>query len=386
MQTLNRPYSVSALALRVGGLTLLSLVLGLAFNASNPVGIRLAEQPPKPAAKTPLTTPTTPPPAPVVATVQKPSATPPKAPAPASVPASNPLSVPIISSAAAPAKPAEPAVAPSFTAPSPTTWAQVKPLITVNKLVLIDARAKGAYEAGHIPGAISLPESSSPEELNQFRTATGTNTHVVVYCSSTSCSLSFKLAYKLAKDYGFTHVQYMTGGYLEYQRENGLSPEAPPPVSTAIAPTPANTSPSIRTEAVVNRPSTPAIPNPVLPLPPPTVNPQPTSWTKVDELITEPKTVVVDVRSEEEYKSGHFAGAVSLPATATAERINAFLKQQAADAQLVIYGEFSGSTTTFQMARQLLQARQGRGVRFVIEGYQEHKASANRIAAPKSGG
>lgn len=384
MQTINRPYSASAVALRVVGLTLLSLVLGLAFNASNPVGIRLAEEPAKAAVKasTPSPAPApVPAPTPSAAAVAKPS-TPTVA---VATPAPSPLSVPIISSAATPVKPVETPVA-SFTAPSPTTWAQVKPLIEVNKLVLVDARAKGAYQAGHIPGAVSLPESSSPEELNQFRTATGTNTHVVVYCSSTSCSLSFKLAYKLAKDYGFTHVQYMTGGYLEYQRENGLAPEAPPSPSPVIAPTPANASPAIRTEAVINRQVPAATPSPVLPLPPPSVNPQPTSWTKVDELITDPKTVVVDVRSEGDYKAGHFAGAVSLPATATAERINTFLKQQPADAQLVVYGDFSGSTTTFQMARQLLQARQGRGVRFVIEGYQERSGGTPKATAPKSGG
>jgi len=69
-----------------------------------------------------------------------------------------------------------------------------------------------AYEAGHIPGAILLPQSSTDDEIRAFRDKYPTNTHLVVYCSSTSCSLSFKLAFKLANEFGYSNVEYMTGG------------------------------------------------------------------------------------------------------------------------------------------------------------------------------
>ncbi len=115
---------------------------------------------------------------------------------------------------------------PSFKAPSPIAWAQVKPILLDRRLVLVDARAKPMFDAGHIPGAVSLPEISPPEDIASFQKQHGASAHVVVYCSSTSCSLSFKLANKLAKDYGFTNVQFMTGGYMEWQRENALEADS----------------------------------------------------------------------------------------------------------------------------------------------------------------
>jgi rhodanese-related sulfurtransferase len=99
-----------------------------------------------------------------------------------------------------------------------TTWAQTKPLADAGKAVLLDARGKWLYDAGHIPGAISLPEGSPADEFVAFQKRYGTNAHVVVYCSSTSCSLSAKVANKLVQEYGFHNVEYMTGGYQEWQQ------------------------------------------------------------------------------------------------------------------------------------------------------------------------
>lgn len=370
------PNWITLVISRAAAVVALSAVLGFAFNSSNPVGIRLHDTPEtqnKPAAL--AKAPTAPPPTLAVTPTPTPApiAIPPIAPQPSAstlptAPAVTPAPAPIVSTPPPPA---------TVTGPSPTTWAAVKPKLEADKLILVDARAKGAYDSGHIPGAISLPESSSPEDLAKFKAQFGADAHVVVYCSSTSCSLSFKLAYKLAKDHDFTNVQYMTGGYMEYQREMGLNPSPATAPTPAAPPPPSNLQPSVVTSVKVHTPSQSVVPASIAnpnPLPP-TTNPQPTSWAKVDELLSSPKTVLVDIRPPDDYRTSHFAGALSLPATASAERIAEFIKPHAPDVTFIVYGDFSGSAKTFQFARQLLQARNGSGVRFVVDGYNDRKAS-----------
>lgn len=126
------------------------------------------------------------------------------------------------------ARAAEAAMPSTFVPPSSTSWTAIRPLAEQGKVLLVDARAKPLYEAGHIPGALCLPEDSTHETLTAFAQQYGTNTPVVVYCSNPGCSLSFKLAYKLARDYAFANVQFVTGGYLEWQRATGsLGTNAP---------------------------------------------------------------------------------------------------------------------------------------------------------------
>jgi rhodanese-related sulfurtransferase len=130
---------------------------------------------------------------------------------------------------------------PAFRSPVSVHWNEIKPLAEAGSVLLVDSRIKPAYDAGHIPGAVHLAENSPPGQLEAFRSQHGTNQYLVVYCSSTSCSLSYRLAHKLARDYGFAKVDYMTGGYVEYQRETALAAEGgptssnPPPVPAVRA-------------------------------------------------------------------------------------------------------------------------------------------------------
>lgn len=106
-----------------------------------------------------------------------------------------------------------------------TTWAQTKPLAAEGKAVLIDARPKAIYDAGHIPGAISLPEGSPPEEFAALQKKYKPDDHLVVYCASTSCSVSKRVADKITQEYGFTNVSFMTGGYQEWQQAELAQPK-----------------------------------------------------------------------------------------------------------------------------------------------------------------
>jgi rhodanese-related sulfurtransferase len=111
--------------------------------------------------------------------------------------------------------------------PTPITWAEAKPLLQAGKIVLVDARPKAAYDAGHIPGALSLPELASAQEYKDLQTKYGPDTHIVVYCSDLKCAASVRSAIKLATWYNFRKVQFMKGGYVEYQQEAVASQKVP---------------------------------------------------------------------------------------------------------------------------------------------------------------
>jgi rhodanese-related sulfurtransferase len=118
--------------------------------------------------------------------------------------------------------------------PLSTRWTEVKSLVESGKVVLVDVRSRSKYEAGHIPGAISVPysrpgqnfgplqsgESSAflGREFSAFRQHYPVDTAIVLYCDSASCSLSKEVATKLIEEYGYADVRYIPGGYQEWQQ------------------------------------------------------------------------------------------------------------------------------------------------------------------------
>ena len=82
-------------------------------------------------------------------------------------------------------------------------------------IVVIDARSRDAYIAGHIPGAVSFPH----REMNA-ETAAGLNRSKVyiVYCDGIGCNASTKGAYKLAR-LGFRTKELLGG--LDWWRRDG---------------------------------------------------------------------------------------------------------------------------------------------------------------------
>ena len=82
-------------------------------------------------------------------------------------------------------------------------------------IVVVDARSRDAYAAGHIPGAISFPhrEMSSESTAKLDR-----NMVYVVYCDGIGCNASTKGAYKLAR-LGFRTKELLGG--LDWWRRDG---------------------------------------------------------------------------------------------------------------------------------------------------------------------
>lgn len=98
------------------------------------------------------------------------------------------------------------------------TWTEVKPLLLSGQIVLVDARSPAHFQAGHIPGAISLPLTGGPGAMTDFGAKYPRTAQLVVYCGSSTCPMGHKLAEKLFVEYGFVNVSEMPGGYAEYRQ------------------------------------------------------------------------------------------------------------------------------------------------------------------------
>jgi rhodanese-related sulfurtransferase len=82
-------------------------------------------------------------------------------------------------------------------------------------IVVIDARSRDAYRAGHIPGARSFPH----REITADTTAQLDRAKVyVVYCDGIGCNASTKGAYQLAR-LGFRTKELLGG--LDWWRRDG---------------------------------------------------------------------------------------------------------------------------------------------------------------------
>jgi rhodanese-related sulfurtransferase len=108
--------------------------------------------------------------------------------------------------------------------PVAIAWAEVKPLLMRGQVTLVDARDKTSYDAGHIPGAISLPLNSLEQQLPRFFAQYPKNKPVVVYCESVHCSIAHEEAVELANQYGFQDVREMPGGVAEWRGAGSSAP------------------------------------------------------------------------------------------------------------------------------------------------------------------
>jgi rhodanese-related sulfurtransferase len=98
------------------------------------------------------------------------------------------------------------------------SWEEVKPLLEQEAIVLADGRSRQAFEAGHIPGAVSLPLATLNEEIGSFKNKFPTDTTIIVYCSNIRCGIAQKLSYVLMNYHGYSDVHVMPGGYLEWRQ------------------------------------------------------------------------------------------------------------------------------------------------------------------------
>ncbi|MBD3207661.1 rhodanese-like domain-containing protein [Candidatus Bathyarchaeota archaeon] len=79
---------------------------------------------------------------------------------------------------------------------------------------LIEALSEGAYNQGHIPGAINIPPSRIELEAEQ---SLNKNDKIVVYCASYICESSTKATEKLL-EMGYENTVDFKAGKLGWRR------------------------------------------------------------------------------------------------------------------------------------------------------------------------
>jgi rhodanese-related sulfurtransferase len=85
--------------------------------------------------------------------------------------------------------------------------------------IFVDARSPDEFAAGHIPGAVSLPDSFFDDMIETFIVKIDPQSDIITYCSSIDCHQAQDLAEKLCFA-GFENVFYFAGGlslWMEYK-------------------------------------------------------------------------------------------------------------------------------------------------------------------------
>ena len=88
--------------------------------------------------------------------------------------------------------------------------------------LIVDARRRDEFDAGHIPGALSLDAEHWDEALPDFLGAWSPERPVVIYCGGQACGLSKEVALKLLHDLPEARVYVLKGGYPAWQAQQAL--------------------------------------------------------------------------------------------------------------------------------------------------------------------
>jgi rhodanese-related sulfurtransferase len=84
------------------------------------------------------------------------------------------------------------------------------------KALFADARSPEDYAAGHIKGALNLPEQQEDQWLNAIVTDEEPDRLIITYCDGQHCPLAQRLAQELHQA-GFDNVYYLPDGWKKWQ-------------------------------------------------------------------------------------------------------------------------------------------------------------------------
>lgn len=93
---------------------------------------------------------------------------------------------------------------------------QARALVENGAVLIFDARSQQDYDAGHLPGALSLPDEHRVEAFPMYASFLVPEQRVLVYCSGKTCDESLELSLFL-KEQGHTNVVLYLGGFKAWQ-------------------------------------------------------------------------------------------------------------------------------------------------------------------------
>jgi rhodanese-related sulfurtransferase len=224
--------------------------------------------------------------------------------------------------------------------PRPTTWREAGRLLQSGKAVLVDVRPRHLFQAGHVPGAVSLPYTSKAADLARFAVEQGRETPLILYCGSATCSLAERFGAKLLSEAGFASVAYVPGGYAEYvQTEHGRA--------------------SGRFEEESE-------------------NPAPLNWNAAQALLSQSGGVLVDARTSARFYAGQITGAVSLPLESGSEQFIRFQQDYDRSAPVIVYCESRGCPISRKLAYVLAKEYGFERVYHLETGFKEWRIASGR--------
>jgi rhodanese-related sulfurtransferase len=96
--------------------------------------------------------------------------------------------------------------------------ARAKEIFDSGDVLFVDARSQENYEAGHIPGAVSLPVGRFDERIESFLNQYPPEQPILTYCSGRICEDSHNLALLLTGA-GYSRVRIFIDGFPGWQAE-----------------------------------------------------------------------------------------------------------------------------------------------------------------------
>jgi rhodanese-related sulfurtransferase len=160
-------------------------------------------------------------------------------------------------------------------------------------MLIVDSRPKARmYDKGHIPGAVSIPDSSFDAMVAKLPADKATPLYF--YCGGLSCKLSSNSADKAIK-LGYTQVKVVPDGYPAWEKAFGPGPAGDEPGAMAKAP------------AIEQGKESGSI-----------------AVASFERIFKEaPDTLaLIDVRDPSEFASGTFKGAVNMPINSLEKQID----------------------------------------------------------------
>ncbi len=89
---------------------------------------------------------------------------------------------------------------------------EARQLFAAGRVVFVDARSRLQYDAGHIPGAVSLPVGEFDEMIETILNRYPLDQPMVTYCSGRTCEDSHRLA-QFLREFGYLDVRIFIDGF-----------------------------------------------------------------------------------------------------------------------------------------------------------------------------